>query len=109
MEDEKDHSDHYSDSGFWQTIKKNCKDIPFLREALEMFYCLGDPDTPSWVKVVIIAALGHFICPIDTVPDFLPIIGWIDDACVITFAFKSVKDHVTLKHKRKAREYLSDL
>lgn len=48
---------------------------------------LVDPDyTLSWrTKAGIIAALGYFISPLDTVPDAAPVVGFVDDALVVAF------------------------
>lgn len=35
-------------------------------------------------KTLIIAALLFLICPVDLVPDFVPVAGWLDDAAVAT-------------------------
>lgn len=38
--------------------------------------------------VAIIAALIYIISPIDLIPDFIPIIGWMDDGAVFYFLLK---------------------
>ena len=43
-------------------------------------------------KARIIAALIYFIAPIDLIPDFLPGIGYIDDAFVIGLTIKALAD-----------------
>ena len=83
MEDYSAYAKHYTEGGFWGAIRKNADKIPFLRDALGMFFCLRDPETPLWVKGLIVGALGYFILPLDVVPDFIPVLGWLDDAGVI--------------------------
>ncbi len=36
----------------------------------------------SFVIVVLILALLYIISPIDLVPDFIPVAGWVDDLAV---------------------------
>jgi uncharacterized membrane protein YkvA (DUF1232 family) len=103
----KDYSISYSETGFWSKIKSVGKRIPFAREVVAMFYCLADPDTPVWVKALIVAALGYFIAPVDAIPDILPFIGFTDDAAVITTTFVGIKKNITAEHFRKAAEFLA--
>lgn len=45
-----------------------------------------------WLSVAAItAALLYFISPLDIIPDFIPGIGWIDDALVISLAISAVR------------------
>ena len=49
--------------------------------------------TIEWkYKARIIAALIYFIAPIDVIPDFIPGLGYIDDAFVIGYTIKGLKD-----------------
>jgi uncharacterized membrane protein YkvA (DUF1232 family) len=41
--------------------------------------------------VVIVAAILYFVSPVDIIPDFLFGMGLLDDAAVITFAFKQIE------------------
>ncbi|MEM6522110.1 MAG: YkvA family protein [Cyanobacteria bacterium P01_D01_bin.71] len=39
---------------------------------------------PQYRWILIVATLVYLISPIDIAPDFIPIIGWIDDAAIAT-------------------------
>ena len=43
---------------------------------------------------IAVGALIYLVSPIDVVPDFLPVIGLLDDATVIGFAVKQLKDEI---------------
>ncbi|HEY9187788.1 MAG TPA: YkvA family protein [Ignavibacteria bacterium] len=101
------YSNYYSENKFWKKIKTVGRSIPFSRDVIALFYCLCDPNTPKWVKVIIIFALGYFICPLDAVPDLIPIGGYGDDAGVIASALASISQFVRKEHYKKADEFLS--
>ena len=47
-------------------------------------------DVPWGTITAVAAALLYFINPIDIIPDFLPVIGFIDDALVLALALKLI-------------------
>jgi uncharacterized membrane protein YkvA (DUF1232 family) len=48
-----------------------------------------------WRAVVgIVAGLLYFVSPLDAVPDFLPFLGFIDDAAVLGFILRSMEKDV---------------
>ena len=51
-------------------------------------------DTPWQSIVLITAALIYFVSPFDAIADFIPIIGFIDDAAVISVVFASISRDV---------------
>jgi uncharacterized membrane protein YkvA (DUF1232 family) len=48
-------------------------------------------DMPAPKLLIIIAAIIYFVSPFDVIPDWIPVLGHIDDAFVITLALKSVR------------------
>lgn len=47
-------------------------------------------EIPKRTIILVVAALLYFISPVDLVPDFIPLTGFLDDAAVIGFVFKQV-------------------
>jgi uncharacterized membrane protein YkvA (DUF1232 family) len=41
--------------------------------------------------VLAVAAVLYFVWPLDAIPDFIPVIGYVDDAFVMAFVVKSIK------------------
>lgn len=56
---ESDYGQHYSDSGFWHTVRTD-RSLSFLPDVAEMFYCLKYPQTPAWVKTLNHWCVGLF-------------------------------------------------
>lgn len=50
----------------------------------------GDDRLPRGVRVRLWLLLGYLALPIDLVPDFIPVIGYADDAVVVALALRSV-------------------
>lgn len=53
----------------------------------------GDPTLPRGVRVRLWLLLGYLALPLDLVPDFIPVIGYADDAVVVAVALRSVVRH----------------
>jgi uncharacterized membrane protein YkvA (DUF1232 family) len=71
---------------------------PGLREILRLLPDLlrllrrlaADRDLPAGVRVRLWLLLGYLAIPIDLVPDFIPVIGFADDAIIMALALRSV-------------------
>ncbi len=69
-------------------------EIPVLIALVKAFIEKRYPDIPIGSIIAIVGALLYFLSPIDLMPDFLPVIGLVDDAAVVTLALKLVHDDV---------------
>lgn len=95
--------------GFWKTLAKASKHIPFLQELVAGYYCALDPDTPNRVRAVLLAALGYFVLPLDAIPDFLVGFGFTDDIAVLGAVLSSIRTNIKQKHTDLARSKLAQL
>jgi uncharacterized membrane protein YkvA (DUF1232 family) len=50
----------------------------------------ADPGLPRGVRVRLWLLLGYLALPIDLVPDFVPVLGYADDAVVVALVLRSV-------------------
>lgn len=94
-------------AGFFDKLKNVMSKVPFVRDAVAMYFCMLDPKTPFWVKASVASALAYFIMPIDAIPDPIPIVGYADDAAVIYLVLSIVHRHILDEHIRQADEWLS--
>jgi uncharacterized membrane protein YkvA (DUF1232 family) len=79
--------------------------IPFAEDLIAAYYCAFDKKTPLPVKATLLGAVAYFVLPMDAIPDFIPVIGYTDDAAVLA-AIKVVSDHITPEHRQAAGEKL---
>lgn len=92
---------------FWRTAKRAARYIPFMDEVVAGYFCALDKNTPLRTKAILLAALGYFVLPTDTIPDFILGFGFTDDMAVLTAALAAVRAHMTPAHRLAAREALT--
>ncbi|MCW9709350.1 DUF1232 domain-containing protein [Avibacterium sp. 21-586] len=100
-----DYEENLSDTRFWKKLKNNTQRVgkKAIEYALKMYYSARDPETPTWAKGVVYSALGYFVFPIDTIPDFIPLIGYTDDVSVIAIALATIARHIKDRHSEQAK------
>lgn len=52
-------------------------------ELLTVFYAARDPEAPWLARLVAIAVAAYALSPIDLIPDFIPVLGQLDDLILI--------------------------
>ena len=92
---------------FWRKFGKFAARIPFAEDLLTAYYCAFDRQTPTYVRVALVAALAYFVDPFDFIPDVLPVIGLTDDAAVLAGAIKLVWDNIKPAHREAAHQALA--
>jgi uncharacterized membrane protein YkvA (DUF1232 family) len=53
------------------------------RELVALALAYRDPRTPWYAKVVCVAVLAYALSPIDLIPDFIPVLGYLDDLILV--------------------------
>jgi uncharacterized membrane protein YkvA (DUF1232 family) len=72
--------------------------------------CLAarDPRVPWYVKVLAIAVAAYALSPIDLIPDFIPVIGYLDDLIIlplgILLVVSLVPEGIMAEYRIKASE-----
>ena len=54
---------------------------------------VADRTVPISVRMALLALLAYLLSPIDLIPDFIPVIGFIDDALIVAFALRIATRH----------------
>lgn len=95
--------------GIWRTVAKASTKIPFLEEVVASYYCALDPETPSRVRAVLLAALAYFVLPFDSIPDFIIGFGFTDDMAVLAAVIASIRGNIKPNHTELAQSKLATL
>lgn len=53
------------------------------KEILTLYYISKHPKTSWPIKILILSIVAYAISPIDLIPDFIPIIGYLDDLILL--------------------------
>jgi uncharacterized membrane protein YkvA (DUF1232 family) len=92
---------------FWRKLQRLAASLPFAEDLLAAHYCAFDRQTPFHVKAVLFGAIAYFVLPTDLIPDYIPVIGYTDDAAVLAAAIKIVTSHIKPEHREAAQRTLA--
>lgn len=53
------------------------------RDSYAVYLALRDPRIPWYARLVAILVVGYAFSPIDLIPDFVPILGYLDDLVIV--------------------------
>ena len=70
--------------------------LPILISMLKSYVKGSYRRFPRGTMLAIISALVYFVSPIDAIPDFIPGVGFADDAAVIAFCLAKIDSDVQL-------------
>lgn len=62
-------------------LKERAKKL--LRDIPTVFLCLKDSETPLLAKILAGITVGYALSPIDFIPDFIPVLGYLDDVLIL--------------------------
>ncbi len=81
----------------WSRIRK---------EGRMVWALLRNPGVPGVSKLVAVAALVYLVSPVDLIGDFIPILGWMDDALLVSgllwLAYRFLPEDMYAEMRRRA-------
>ena len=78
------------------------------RDVHALYLAARDPRVPWYAKAVALAVTAYAFSPIDLIPDFIPVIGYLDDLIIvplgILLAVQLIPADVLAEHRAAASE-----
>ena len=53
------------------------------RDGLTLWFAYRNADTPWYAKALALLVVGYALSPIDLIPDFIPVLGYLDDILLL--------------------------
>lgn len=69
-----------------------------------VYYAARDPRTPWWVRLLALAVAAYALSPIDLIPDFIPVLGYLDDLIIVPLGLALVVRLIPAEVAAAARE-----
>ncbi len=93
---------------FVETWKQRARELKVQVYALYLAY--RDPRVPLPAKIVAALVVGYAFSPIDLIPDFIPVLGYVDDLIIVplgaALALRMIPVEVMVECREKAREVM---
>uniref|UniRef100_A0A7C3N654 DUF1232 domain-containing protein n=1 Tax=candidate division WOR-3 bacterium TaxID=2052148 RepID=A0A7C3N654_UNCW3 len=75
-------------------------------EVTTIYYAYKNPKTKLLPKIIIFITLGYALSPVDLIPDFIPVLGYLDDILIIpaliALSIKLIPKDIIDESKEKA-------
>ena len=80
------------------------------QETYALYLAARHPDTPWYAKLLVAGIVAYALSPIDLIPDFVPILGYLDDLILlplgIALALRMIPPPVLAECRARAQEVL---
>jgi uncharacterized membrane protein YkvA (DUF1232 family) len=78
------------------------------RDVHALYLAARDPRVPWYAKAVALGVAAYALSPIDLIPDFIPVIGYLDDLIIvplgILLAVRLIPPEILAEHRQMANE-----
>lgn len=61
------------------------------REVYALYFACRDPRVPWYAKLLAAVIVGYVFSPIDLIPDFIPVLGYLDELVLIPFGVMAIR------------------
>ena len=81
-------------------------------QVVTLWFCRSHPDTPLAARLVAVFVVAYALSPIDLIPDFIPVLGYLDDLILlpagIWLALSLLPEHVLAESRMRADAWLAE-
>ena len=79
-------------------------------ETFALYLAARHPETPWYAKLLVAGIVAYALSPIDLIPDFIPVIGYVDDLILLpiamAWAIRLIPPQVMAECRERAQETL---
>lgn len=91
----------------WKEMVRKLKE-----DVYTLYLASGDPRIPFAAKVVLVITVAYAFSPIDLIPDFIPLLGYLDDMLLlplgIWLSIKLIPEQVLAHYRTLAKQQLME-
>ena len=91
-------------------LKKRARHLK--AETFALYLAARDPRTPWYAKLLVVGIVAYALSPIDLIPDFIPVLGYLDDLILIpigiALAIKLIPHDVLAECRTRAQQTLTN-
>jgi uncharacterized membrane protein YkvA (DUF1232 family) len=81
-------------------------------ETYALYLAYRDPRVPWYARLLAVIVVGYAFCPIDLIPDFVPVLGYLDDLILvplgIVLVLRLIPPEVMAEARARAREGMAE-
>lgn len=81
--------------------------LAWKREATVLYHACRDPRSPWYAKALGVAVIAYALSPIDLIPDFVPVLGYLDDLLIVPLGLVAVRAMIPKAVLAEHRERLA--
>lgn len=94
----------------FEQLKLKAKKIK--KELRVLYIACQRPDLPWYTKLIAILVVGYALSPVDLIPDFVPVLGYLDDIIIvpagISLVIKLIPKNILEECREKENEVFKD-
>src|SRR5829696_404097 len=91
-------------------LKQRARELK--RETYALYLACRDPRVPWYARIVAICIVSYALSPIDLIPDFIPVLGYLDDLILIPLGIalllKMIPEAVMIDCREQAQVLLAE-
>ncbi|BCN29138.1 YkvA family protein [Anaeromicropila herbilytica] len=91
-------------------IKEKAKEIK--KDIVTLFIAFKKKETPWYAKIIVAITVIYALSPIDLIPDFIPVLGYLDDVIIlplfIILAIKLIPKNIIEESREEAKDQWRD-
>jgi len=93
----------------WKRLKRWARELE--NDGLTLWFCCRHPGMPLLPKILALLIVSYFLSPIDLIPDFIPVLGYLDELILLPISIyiilKMVPEPVLIECRAAAKDWIA--